>query len=390
MNLVTLLTPLTIAGVLVFLVLYVLFFPDKAQTVAGWLWRGIGAIYHKADKRAVAYLVQGAVNSATTNVMESTPPYLLEGKLHVKWTNAQQAEAVLHNGEVVVFLRKSEHQHENVARALMAYIPKAVIPRARRYVDAGTMKAADLILAKSILCQDGVDCGALDAFYNEFMDSARESPQLRSRIEQIDEIDVQGWLERVLLAEYYAMANKLYPAEPRTEWLQEAELFADWLHGLAAHAPGQKGSLDYRGRLISIGVIFVADKLRLLQQGIEPYRWRAKRLVYVDQVDAVYLMARDDNISAVRDIADSLRSDALIDTCGVYEYHLRSDFAARKAIARDRAICVCLRRRLRPAESSVSLRDISDDADLPHETFDITTGGSEPVDHQVVQPTQAP
>ena len=311
--------------------------------------------------------------------MKSAPAYLLDGKLLIKWTSAEEAEAVIHEGEVVVFMKRSSHQHENIARALMAYIPRAVIPRARRFVDPATMKAADLVLAKSVLCQEGVDCAALETFYAEFMDRAREMPELKSKIERLDEIDVHGWLGRVLLAEYYMLARRMYPSEPRPAWLRETELFADWLHGLATRAPGERGSLVYQGRLISVGIIFVAIKTRLEEHGIEPYRRRAKRLIYQEKIGAVYLMARDNNIPAVRQLAEVLQRDALVETCSVYEYNLRSDFAAKKTLAREKAIAACLRRRLKPAESDPPL-DEEDPADLPHETFAFSTVEAELTD----------
>jgi hypothetical protein len=369
------LVPFTIGGLLLFLFVYVLVMPDKAQIVAGWLW-GLGAlIWRGADKRAVAYRVQGEVNSATSAIMKSHPRFILDGKLRIKWTTADEAQAAIEDGDVIVFMQRSRHQHENVAKAVMSYIPKAVIPRARRYVNADTLRAADLILAKAILCQDGMECAVLDVFYERYLDVACESPELKSKVERLDEVDVHGWLGRVLLTEYYVLGQKLHPSEPRPAWIRESEAFADWLYTLAMLAPGEKGSLLFRGQLLSIGIIFVARRTLLAELGIEPYRKRAKRLLYQEKVDAVYLMGRDENIRQVRAVADVLSGDALIADCSVFEYDLRADFSAKKTLRREKAIIVCLRRRQKAGEEATQ-ELIEDEGDLPHDTYDAAALGT--------------
>jgi hypothetical protein len=377
-------------AVLLFLFGYVLFFPEKAQIVAGWLWGIFGLIWRQADKRAVAYKVQGSVNSATRELLKSSPPFLLDGKLQIKWTSAEEVSTVLHGGEVVVFMRRSSHAHENTARALMAYIPGAVVPRARRYVDVQTMRAADLVLAKSILCQDGVDCAALDAFLGEFMDSACSSPELKRKIEELDEVDVHGWLGRILLAEFYFLGRKLYPSEPQASWMNEAEQFTEWLYRLAVRPAGsQSGSLVFRGRLISIGIILVAAKLRLKEEGLAPYRRRAKRLIYQDQVDAVYLLARDHNMSAAKELGADLSKDAFVETTDSYEYRLRPDFAAKHNLRRERAIVVSLRRKLRPTEWEIPT-DMQDGEELAHETLDVSALEAQLANHIQAPPMRSP
>jgi hypothetical protein len=55
-------------------------------------------------------------------------------------------------------------------------------------------------------------------------------------------------------------------------------------------------------------------------------------------------MARDQNIPYVKELRDTLATDARIESIETYEYALRSDFAAR-FMQRERGIIVVLRRR---------------------------------------------
>ena len=172
------------------------------------------------------------------------------------------------------------------------------------------------------------------------------------------------------------MGVELHPGEPDPEVLREAEEFARWVHDLSAREPGAKDtSMTFKGRYFRVAVIFVAVKDRLLDEGLKPYRRRAKQYVYRDEYDAIYLMARDDNMVAVEALADNLEGDGRVASVSNYRYGLRADFKTRYGLNRDRSIISCIRRRrvadAVPAEVERELKVI-EGGDLPEETWETT------------------
>ena len=178
-------------GVLLWCVNY----PDKAEKVAGWIVAAVSKVWKKADRTAVALRVQGDINDAREALLKSAPDGLIERKIKIKWTGAEEAEALLKEGEVLVCMEKADHHEQNVANALMAFLPKAMLPNARRYLDRDRMRAADLIVAKGLLDQDGGKPGALSIFLRDHLDPARSTGKdLRQKIDELDAVDLQGWL----------------------------------------------------------------------------------------------------------------------------------------------------------------------------------------------------
>jgi hypothetical protein len=339
--------------------------PDKAEKVYGWVANLVSKAYGKADRAAVAWRVQGDINTAREELLKSAPKGLIERRIRIKWAKAGEAEALLKEGEVLVCMEKAEHHEQNVANALMVFLPQTMLPKARRYLDAERMRAADLIVAKGLLDQDGSKPGALSIFTRDHLDPARaEGAVLREKIDELDDVDLQGWLARLLLLEYLRLGEALHPSEPDTEAARDAEEFARWLSRLAARAPGDDElALTYRGRYFKVAVIFVGIKETLADKGVTPYRARAKRFIYREHFDAVYLMARDHNMPAVELIADDLEGDGRIASVSTFRYALRPDFEARYGLARRRAIISCLRRRRMadepPAEVDADLEEIA-------------------------------
>lgn len=330
-------------AIAVVVIAYVLLMPEKAQIISGWLWSLIASVLRRGDRKAVALRVQGHVNASTKQLLKDVPEGIIEGKLKIRWSDAAQAQSVLRDGEVVVFMQRSKHHEENVAHALMVYLPKAVLPRARRYLDKVTMEAVDLTVAKTVLRRSVDSQGVLDVFYEKHLDPACETDAaLHQKVTEMDEIDLHGWLMCVLLPEYRRLGNQLHPAIPDVRCRADAEAFARWLHRLAAREPGDENHpLSYEGSYLRVAVVLVAVSKKLEKHGTEPYRKYAKSLIYSGNYDAVYLMARDRNIWAVNEIIGKLGTDGRVDSSSYKEFQLRSDFAKRK-LSRNRAIIACL------------------------------------------------
>ncbi len=365
----TITVPLILVGALI----YVLTNPEKAERIAGWIWRLISGLFRFGDRKAVAYSVQGDINSARSDLAQSIPEGLLASKLKVEWADVEKAEAVMRDGEVVVFMGRSRDREANLANAVMAYLPKAIVPRARRYVDRETMKAADLVLARTILAHGKMPMGAIEVFFENHLDPALDEREgLKPRLRQVDAIDMHGWLTRVMLNEYQILGDRLYPGECDEDCLKDARSFCTWLSKLAEREPGDTTwPLKYQGRYLSAGIVFVAQRDRIAREGLTPYRKRAKRLIYREKCDAVYLMARDNNIDSVWDLCSELESDGLVESTAIWEYPLRADFAARAQLDRSRGIIVMLRRRRVGDQPAVDDDDVAASEDL--EVFDYET-----------------
>lgn len=333
-------------GLVLVVIVFVAMNADKVEKWVGWAL----SLLHFFDRAAVARSVQGQINEACGTLTQHAPENVIQGRLKLKFKKPEDAATHARGGEVVVFMKKARFREENVANAVMAFIPKAVIPRARRYVDSETMRAVDLTLARGILQEANMPSGALDIFLDKHLDPALAAQSdLRDHLEEVDQIDLHGWLTRVMLAEYKRLGDRLYPGTCDEECLQDAKEFRNWLGKLATQRPVPPGgtfktSLLYRGRFLSAAVVFVAVKGKIEEHGIEPYRKRTKRIVYEQRADVVYLMARDDNIKYVKQLRDSLRTDGLIAEVATFEFRLRADFKAR-VVNRERAVIVMLRRK---------------------------------------------
>lgn len=352
-------------GVLVALLLL----PNESKRLLGMALGFVARVVHRFDRRAVALRVEGEINSAREALLQDAPE-VVTGSLKLEFARAREAVAAAQAGEVVVVMRKSSRHEENVAHALMTYLPRAVVPVARPYLATETVRAVDFTIARAILGSNQMQ-SAREYLTERLVEPARKgSTRLADQLTAMDAIDLHGWLTRVLLVEFKRIGDLMYPGAQDERLTLEADDFTRWLHELAK--PGSVGSLQYKGRFFKVAVVLVAMSGKLALHGLHPYRSRVIGLLYHDYFSIVHLMGRDNNISSVRALAQTLESQGLIAAPSVYEYDLRADFAAKR-FDRKRAICISVRRN---PERVVTEED---DTTLPSATFVPPTPSSAPI-----------
>lgn len=361
-------TNLTLTTLLIIALVYVMFWPDQARGFFGVLLSIVARVFHQVDKRAVAMRVEGDINAARSSLLKDAPE-VIQGKLKIQWARGDEAAAIVRGGDVVVVMRRAAFHEENVAHAVMAYLPRSVVPLARHYLRTLTMQAIDFTLAKAILSQDRAQSGALSFLLEKHLEPARRANSaLGDQLVAVDEIDLHGWLSRVLLSEFSRLGEVMYPGARDDRFEAEADELVKWLHTLAKRDPGESCALEYTGRFFKVAVVLVAKAARLYGEGLTPYQRRVVRLLYRDRMDLVYLMGRDDNIPVVRAIVNSLGAAGAIGSPRPYEYRLRADFAAKK-LPRERAICVAVRKRGDEPPTDLASETYSG-PELPEERFE--------------------
>lgn len=342
----TVVIPTTLSGILLAILVFAILRTDNFQTIVGWIWLAVSTVVRSADRNAVRFRVQGEVNTALNVALASGPREIREGKLRIRWVAPDQARSVLSGGDVVVCLHRSQFHEENVANAVIAYLPLAIVPRARRYVARRTMQAVDLVLAKSVVDRTrSGPRGSMQAFLLRHVDPAiRDDAILRKKVERTNAIDITGWLTRLFLDELRVFGDRLYPGESDHAYVIEADRFHSWLYGLSVRPRGMNVQLWFSGKIIRAGVIMVARTVVVEESGVQPYlRW-VDRYVERFKVNAIYVIASDTTIPYAKRIVNYAELNAKIDSIAEYEYRPRPEFRSRVPLRRH-VFCAVLRYR---------------------------------------------
>lgn len=311
------------AGWLAAMATIVINHPEKAEAIAGRLLGTFGWANSRAQRLALSAELQGTINGGR-NELHDEVAGLMPYPARVKFVRSEGDIATLQEGEVVIALHDPRRHAENVARGTLAYVAAATIPPARAYVDRQVLRSIDFSLTKRILRASSGE--ALDFFLNQLWSPSLVSePELRELCHEIEVIERDGLLTRVLLAEYLELGRRLYGQFPPADVHEATLALLHLLYRIVTrdHSEEIGDQLLFRNGPLRVGIVLVADRKLSDRLGPSPYVWRCLRDMKAG-CDSVYLLARGSNRRLLGDVVASLRTNGRVLDIQVTEYDVPS------------------------------------------------------------------
>jgi len=256
-----------IGGIAIIILLAWLFCPEKIEKWAILFHKLAAYISEKHEKRYISKHIEFTINDQRKKLCKESSgilPYALE----VKWVDADTIDSALKNENIlVVKMKNHRNQSKNLALAVKEYVPNALIPTARKYVEPVLMKAIDYVASKIILEKE---TSAFSYFVDITKPELDKIPECKEYIEQLDKINEEGKLSRVLLSEYKKLGF-LHPADPNPKIYKETLELESKVYTLSTKEPEEKVDLSLLGEYLKVAVVPVAKDITVEMHGIQPH-----------------------------------------------------------------------------------------------------------------------
>jgi hypothetical protein len=296
------------AGFFIWLIIYLfVLHQEKGEKLVGWLAKFIAWTGKKAEKTATAMTIQGKIDSfvsAVNTEVEGLLPYGLK----IKWVSPElNREAFIKNNRVVVMLDYHSNQDENLSRATLMYMNKAVIPEARPHIHTKLGQAIDLMMTKKALFSFVEARSSFSHFVDSVLRPKLEKDQdIKEFCQIIDATDERGLFTRVLLRELLELGYKKAGITESGDTVFESNNFIKFLNEIAQKEKGQDVPLTFLGKDIKVAIILVA---RTGGESLtpDPFIKRVKEKIK-QAVNVVYIFARGPNLRLARQVADGCES----------------------------------------------------------------------------------
>jgi len=239
------------------------FYPEKVEKWVILFSKLVAYFSEKHERRYISKHIEYNVNSLREKLCKESSG-ILPYKIEVEWINLDEIESYLQGDNVlIVKMKNHRNQSKNLAIAVKEYVPNALIPTARMYVEPSLMKAIDYVVSKEFLKRD-------TSAFTYFSEVVKVEPKVKEFVEKVDKINEQGFLTRVLLSEYKKL-GLLYPREPTQEAYNETLDLESKVHALVIKKPEEKVSPKICGRFIKATLVPVAKEETVEKGGIEPH-----------------------------------------------------------------------------------------------------------------------
>lgn len=310
----------------VMILLYLFSHPEKFDAwgrllflILSKTFGGVSALHRRIDRGLVAWDIAAAVN-ATGEAITRAAPGVIPFSLRIEWVKESSVEAFTRSGDVVVRLNPHSNQERNLVLASYAYASRALLPKARQYMDQTLREASVLSVVRMILATGRTE-GSHGYFHERHIEPAMsQDKRLRDDLTLLDELESVGLLTRVFFQEVRQLGERLFPNLPSERDAQEIRAFADFLYELATKEPGLDVPLRFSGPHVNIAMVLVAKRRKILTAGIAPYLRAIERSV-LDGSDPIFITGwGTEHLSAVRAIAREARGRGMIEELRMAEF----------------------------------------------------------------------
>ena len=280
-------------GFFIWLLIYLfVIHQERGEKLVGWLARLVAWTSKKAEKTAIASSIQGKVDSFVRS-METEVEGILPYGLKIKWIPAETSkEAFIDNNKVVVMLTHHHNKDENISKATLLYMSKAVVPEARPHLDASLSRAINLMMTKKALYSFVESRSSFDYFIKEVLrPQTAEDQNLKDFCESIEITDERGLFTRILLRELIELGRRRAGSTEVGDTVHEANEFVKHLKQIAEKERGQDVNPNFLKNYIRMAVIFIA-KPEKINLGYDQYLNAVKRFGIEQSARVIYIFAR--------------------------------------------------------------------------------------------------
>ncbi len=271
---------MSILIVIIFILLgIIVYFLKNPEKVDKWsylinkflLWRT-----ERREKKIISKGLDYRISSVAKKINNEANGIIPFG-VRIHWKNVEEISTFVQKNNVIIVLKKEDNSDKNIIDACMAFVPQAVLPKARNVIRNDLINSIDYYLIKKILMS-----GNYDSAYNFFVKNVLDKNhlvdrQLKTTMNDLSNLDSIGFFTRVLLEEYRKLGNLTYGTSEEYRYKSETYDFFRFLKNLSQRSPGDdKPPLIFNGKRIKIAIIFVAKKATLMSWGVDAHLNRIK------------------------------------------------------------------------------------------------------------------
>ena len=280
----------------------------------------LGQVLNFTRRAAVKTRIEADLASAAKIINQDLEGAIPSGA-KVKWVQPGQVEATLKDGKAIICLSYDRNERRKEVAATYAFVKTALLNRSRSYIDPGILDSVHLTVTNTALAKR--DRKAQDLFIEEILNPLiLGDKDLWSLCKSLEGLEDRGLLHQVLVRELDTLPDIVGGSSPKFPHREESKAFTAFLGGLGrggrrttsgktedAPSAQVRGPTDYLGNWVRVGIVFVAEKDKFIQQGTYPYT-RAVQVKFGRGCRDVYLLALSKgNIHVVDCVASAIRDN---------------------------------------------------------------------------------
>ena len=292
---------------LVGLFIYYLRNPEKFEKLIALLSKFFKFLSNKFDRTYVKYDLQGKINDYLKKVSKRVKHIDIK-KIKVEWVevSSQTEKEYVQSGEMIIRLKKGDHQNENIVNASMAFISHAFLKKAKSYIAKYQRESMDLYACYDLLKEEKSEI--LEQFVQDFMKDKMNNKKIADFFEKYTDIDDVGIFYPVLVQELTFLGEKVFAKRRNAQKIhKEVTDVVNFLFRYANRKLREDNISDFSGEYCKFGIRIIGRRLVINKSGERVYANHLKKVS--GKNETMYLIGNREHKKFMNKVFDGCKSD---------------------------------------------------------------------------------
>lgn len=281
--------------------------PEKFEKLIALISKVLKFISNKFDRSYIKYDLQGKINHYLRKVSKRVKHIDIK-KIKVEWIDVslQTEKEYIQNGEMIIRLKKGDHQNENIVKASMAFISHAFLKKAKSYIAKHQRESMDLFACYDLLKEEKSEI--LDQFVQDFMKEKMDNTKIAGFFEKYVDIDEVGIFYPVLVQELTFLGEKVFARKTETQKIHtEVTNVINFLYRYANRKLKEDNINDFSGQYCKFGIRIIGRSTVINRDGEKVYVNHLKKIAPSNET--IYLIGNYEHKSFMKTVFSSCKSE---------------------------------------------------------------------------------
>lgn len=274
-------------GAFLGILIYYVFFPEKAEKFTALIFKFLKLFWKGAEKKFIAHDIQGRVNDFVNNHLKKEIKGFDPPNIKLIWAEENQdRKTFLKDGKIIVRMRKSENQNENFVNATMIFISESLLVKTKRYISPRQRDSLDLFVAKKLFEKEKREL--MIQFVDDYLYKGTSDTKIREYFDKYHLLETAGVFFPVFIQEMNFLGEKVFAGGKNPKIYDEVHGLVEFLNSYIGRKEGEDIETEFEGNFCKFGMMIVGKKQKIQEKGIEPYSNFIK-ILQTKGIETIYL-----------------------------------------------------------------------------------------------------
>ncbi|MDH5505760.1 MAG: hypothetical protein OEZ02_00885 [Anaerolineae bacterium] len=289
-------------------VLYFLFFPEKADKNLAMLFSLLRLIGLQFQKGFFKHDIQSRVNSFVKTLSRQTSD-LETTKLRIEWVEKDiDQQAFIDAGKLILRLKKDDPGDMNFANGAYLYVSTSLLYRTKKYLSKSQKQAVDLFVTSKLIANEKTS--VIGFFLDNFLHPITSDGNSKTAaiMDKFGRIDRAGLYFPILIQELTFLGYKFFGALKNQFIISEVNSLIDHLDKVSTREIGDEAvPLNFIQNYCKCGIAIIG-RYQVINKGINPYIEYLRSLMTHEKLETVYILANYRNRKKIDSIVANTKS----------------------------------------------------------------------------------